>query len=147
MSVSSALRLGDGSDNIMKAIVQDNYGSPDVLQLKDIRKPVVKDDEVLVRVRAAAVYIGGWHLLQSVPYVMRLGIGLRRPRREIPGLDIAGQVEARLAGDEPGVGPDVGDGDRLVKPRRRGKAFDDGLVVVGEGASHPSRWRPRRRRP
>src|SRR5918993_3287843 len=79
---------------MMKAIVQDNYGSSDVLQLKDIDKPVVKDDEVLVRVRAAAVNIGDWHLLQGVPYVMRLGIGLRKPRREIPGLDIAGQVEA-----------------------------------------------------
>jgi NADPH:quinone reductase-like Zn-dependent oxidoreductase len=78
----------------MKAIVQDKYGSPDVLQLKDIDKPVVKDDEVLVRVCAAAVNIGDWHLLQGVPYVMRLGIGLRRPRREIPGLDIAGRVEA-----------------------------------------------------
>ena len=78
----------------MKAIVQVKYGSPDVLQLKDIDKPVIKDDEVLVRVQAAAVNIGDWHLLQGVPYVMRLGIGLRGPRREIPGLDIAGQVEA-----------------------------------------------------
>ena len=78
----------------MKAIVQTRYGSPDVLQLKDIDKPVVKDDEVLVRVRAAAVNIGDWHLLRGVPYVMRLVAGLRRPRREIPGLDIAGQVEA-----------------------------------------------------
>jgi NADPH:quinone reductase-like Zn-dependent oxidoreductase len=81
-------------ENIMKAIVQDNYGSSDVLQLKDIDKPVVKDDEVLVRVRAAAVNIGDWHLLRGVPYVMRLGVGLRKPRREIPGRDIAGQVEA-----------------------------------------------------
>ena len=55
----------------MKAIVQARYGSPDVLQLKDIDKPVVKDDEVLVRVRAAAVNIGDWHLLRGVPYVMR----------------------------------------------------------------------------
>jgi NADPH:quinone reductase-like Zn-dependent oxidoreductase len=81
-------------ENIMKAVVQVNYGSSDVLELRDIDKPVVKDDEVLVRVRAAAVNIGDWHLLQGVPYVMRLGIGLRKPRREIPGLDIAGQVEA-----------------------------------------------------
>ena len=78
----------------MKAIVQTRYGSPDVLQLKDIDKPVVKDDEVLVRVHAAAVNIGDWHLLRGMPYVMRLVVGLRRPRREIPGLDIAGQVEA-----------------------------------------------------
>jgi NADPH:quinone reductase-like Zn-dependent oxidoreductase len=86
-------------ENMVKAIVQLKYGSPDVLELHDIDKPVVKDDEVLVRVRAAAVNIADWHLLRGVPYVMRLGIGLRRPRHEIPGLDIAGQVEA--------VGPNV----------------------------------------
>jgi NADPH:quinone reductase-like Zn-dependent oxidoreductase len=78
----------------MKAIVQTHYGSPDVLQLKDADKPVVKADEVLVRVHAAAVNIGDWHLLRGMPYVVRLVAGLRRPRREIPGLDIAGQVEA-----------------------------------------------------
>jgi NADPH:quinone reductase-like Zn-dependent oxidoreductase len=78
----------------MKAIVQVQYGSPEVLQLKDVDKPVVKDDEVLVRVQAAAVNIGDWHLLCGVPYVMRLGVGLRKPRREIPGIDIAGRVEA-----------------------------------------------------
>jgi NADPH:quinone reductase-like Zn-dependent oxidoreductase len=78
----------------MRAIVQARYGSPDVLELRDVEKPVVKDDEVLIRVRAAAVNIGDWHLLRGVPYVMRLGIGLRKPRREIPGLDIAGQIEA-----------------------------------------------------
>jgi len=83
-----------GSGATMKAIVQARYGSPDVLQLKDLDKPVVKDDEVLVRVRAAAVNIGDWHLLRGMPYVMRLVAGLRRPKREIPGLDIAGQVEA-----------------------------------------------------
>jgi NADPH:quinone reductase-like Zn-dependent oxidoreductase len=79
---------------MMKAIVQLKYGSPDVLELRDIEKPVVKDDEVLVRVLAAAVNIGDWHLMRGVPYVMRLGTGLRRPRHEIPGLDIAGRVEA-----------------------------------------------------
>ena len=77
----------------MKAIVQARYGSPDVLQLKDADKPAVQDDEVLVRVRAAAVNIGDWHLLRGMPYVVRLVAGPRRPRREIPGLDIAGQVE------------------------------------------------------
>ena len=78
----------------MKGIVQSRYGSPDVLRLEEIAKPVVKDDEVLVRVRAAAVNIGDWHLLRGVPYVMRLVFGLRGPRRKTPGLDIAGQVEA-----------------------------------------------------
>lgn len=78
----------------MKAIVQDSYGLPDVLELRDVDKPLVKDDELLVRVQAAAVNIGDWHLLRGVPYVMRLGFGLRRPRRAIPGMDIAGSVEA-----------------------------------------------------
>jgi NADPH:quinone reductase-like Zn-dependent oxidoreductase len=77
----------------MKAIVQTRYGPPDVLQLKDVDKPVVKDDEVLVRVHAAAVNIGDWHLLRGMPYVVRLVAGLPEPRREIPGLDIAGRVE------------------------------------------------------
>jgi NADPH:quinone reductase-like Zn-dependent oxidoreductase len=79
---------------MMKAIVQMRYGSPEVLQLKDVDRPVVKDDEVLVRVRAAAVNIGDWHLLRGRPYAMRMAFGLLKPRREIPGLDMAGQVEA-----------------------------------------------------
>jgi NADPH:quinone reductase-like Zn-dependent oxidoreductase len=78
----------------MKAIVQTRYGSPDVLRLRDVEEPTVGDDQVLVRVHAAAVNIGDWHLLRGVPYVIRLVAGVRRPRREIPGLDIAGQVEA-----------------------------------------------------
>lgn len=78
----------------MKAIVQTRYGSPDVLQLRDVEKPVVKANEVLVRVHAAAVNIGDWHLLKGLPYVVRLVAGLRGPSRGIPGLDIAGEVEA-----------------------------------------------------
>jgi NADPH:quinone reductase-like Zn-dependent oxidoreductase len=66
----------------MKAIVQARYGSPDVLQLRDINTPMLKDDEVLVRVHAAAVNIGDWHLLRGVPYAMRVVTGLRKPRRE-----------------------------------------------------------------
>src|SRR3954469_1783187 len=78
----------------MRAIIQDKYGSPAVLEIRDVGRPAVKDDDVLVRVRAAGVNIGDWHLLRGVPYVMRLAFGLRKPRRQIPGLDIAGQVEA-----------------------------------------------------
>lgn len=85
----------------MKAIMQPRYGSPDVLRLEEIDTPVPKGDEVLVRVRAAAVNIGDWHLLRAIPYVIRLGLGLRRPRRQTPGRDIAGYVEA--------VGSDVKD--------------------------------------
>src|SRR6478672_9271050 len=77
----------------MKAVVQDRYGTPDVLKLEDVDQPVPKGDEVLLRVRAAAVNIGDWHLLRGMPYVMRAVFGLRTPRREIPGLDVAGHVE------------------------------------------------------
>ena len=69
----------------MKAIVQGKYGSADVLQLRDIDTPVVKEDEVLIRVRAAAVNIGDWHLLRGVPFVVRMASGLLKPRRETPG--------------------------------------------------------------
>ena len=79
----------------MKAIVQDKYGSPDdVLELKDIDKPVVKDDEVLVRVHAASIHVGNWVQVRGVPYIMRPVTGLRRPRNSVPGDDIAGTVEA-----------------------------------------------------
>src|SRR5436309_2429359 len=89
-SANSAL----SRESTMKAIVQRRYGSPDVLQLRDVEEPAVGDDQVLVRVHTAAVNIGDWHLLRGVPYVIRLVAGLQRPRREIPGMDIAGQVEA-----------------------------------------------------
>jgi NADPH:quinone reductase-like Zn-dependent oxidoreductase len=84
--------------HVMKAIVQTRYGSPDVLRVEEVDQPVPRDDEVLVRVCAAAVNIGDWHLLRGIPYVMRLGLGLRKPRREIPGRDIAGHVET-VGGD------------------------------------------------
>ncbi len=80
----------------MKAIVQDNYGSPeDVLEVKDIDKPVVKDDEVLIRVHAASVHPDVWHVVRGLPYVLRLmGAGLRKPKNKVPGTDAAGHVEA-----------------------------------------------------
>jgi NADPH:quinone reductase-like Zn-dependent oxidoreductase len=79
----------------MKAIVQDKYGSPNnVLELQDIDKPVVKDDEVLVRVHAAAVNISDWIPVRGVPYIMRMMLGLRKPKNSVPGEDIAGKVEA-----------------------------------------------------
>jgi hypothetical protein len=60
-------------ENSMKAIVQEKYGSPlDVLNLKDIDKPVLKDDEVLVRVHAASVHPDVWHLVRGLPYVLRI---------------------------------------------------------------------------
>src|SRR3954471_15436971 len=79
---------------MMKAIVQDRYGLPDVLRLEDIETPVAHDDQVLVRVRAAAVNIGDWHLLRGTPYVMRIATGPFKPRHDVPGFDLAGQVES-----------------------------------------------------
>ena len=79
---------------VIKAIVQHRYGSPDVLEFKDVDTPVARGNEVLVRVRAAAVNIGDWHLLRGIPYAMRPAVGLLRPRHEIPGRDLAGRVAA-----------------------------------------------------
>jgi len=79
----------------MKAIVQDTYGSTDVLELRDIDKPETADDEVLVRVHAAGVDRGVWHLMTGLAYPIRLaGYGLRAPKTPVPGSDMAGVVEA-----------------------------------------------------
>jgi NADPH:quinone reductase-like Zn-dependent oxidoreductase len=78
----------------MKAIIQHRYGSPDVLELEEVDRPVVEDDQVLVRVRAAAVSIGDWHLLTGTPYVVRMVSGLRKPKNSVPGTGLAGTVEA-----------------------------------------------------
>ncbi|HUG82948.1 MAG TPA: alcohol dehydrogenase catalytic domain-containing protein [Euzebya sp.] len=78
----------------MKAIVQYAYSSPDVLEFKEVDKPAIKDDEVLLRVRAGAVNWGDCALLRGVPYMLRLAYGLRRPRTAVQGRDVAGQVEA-----------------------------------------------------
>lgn len=83
----------------MKAIVQDRYGSADVLELSEIEQPPVTDDQVRVRVRAAGVHQGDWHFMTGLPYLARLGLGLRRPKVRVRGLDVAGIVDA--------VGPDV----------------------------------------
>jgi NADPH:quinone reductase-like Zn-dependent oxidoreductase len=79
----------------MKAVVQDTYGPPEVLELREIDKPVVRDDEVLVQVRAAGVDPGVWHLMTGLPYLVRImGYGLRKPKVGIRGQDVAGRVEA-----------------------------------------------------
>ena len=78
----------------MKAIVQDEYGSPDVLELRDIDIPEIGDDEVLVRVHAAGVGRDVWHVMTGLPYPIRLaGYGLRAPKNPVIGSDVAGVVE------------------------------------------------------
>ena len=79
----------------MKAIVQDRYGSADVLELREIERPTASDDEVLVRVHAASVHADVWHAVKGVPYVLRaMGSGVRAPKHHIPGTDLAGVVES-----------------------------------------------------
>ncbi|NBM21286.1 hypothetical protein GUY61_38510, partial [Streptomyces sp. GC420] len=71
----------------MKAIVQDAYGSEDLLDLRDIDRPVQGDDEVLVEVRAAGVGPEVWHLMTGKPYVARVALGLGRPKNPVRGWD------------------------------------------------------------
>ena len=79
----------------MKAIVQDTYGSADVLELRDIDLPQIADDQVLVRVHAAGVDRGVWHLMAGLPYPIRIaGYGVRAPKHPVLGMDLAGVVEA-----------------------------------------------------
>ncbi len=79
----------------MKAIVQEAYGSADVLELRDIDRPEVGDGDVLVRVHAAGLEPGVWHIMTGLPYLVRLmGYGLRGPKVRVRGNDVAGCVEA-----------------------------------------------------
>src|SRR5262245_39876139 len=79
----------------MKAVLNPNYGPPDELRLRDVARPVIDDDQVLVRVRAASVNPYDWHLMRGEPYVVRLLVGLRRPKSGgLLGIDAAGTVEA-----------------------------------------------------
>ncbi|HKO85898.1 MAG TPA: NAD(P)-dependent alcohol dehydrogenase [Actinomycetota bacterium] len=79
----------------MRAIVQDRYGGLDVLELRAIDRPVPKASEVLVRVHAAGLDRGVWHVMTGLPYMIRfIGFGVRRPKVRVRGMDLAGRVEA-----------------------------------------------------
>jgi NADPH:quinone reductase-like Zn-dependent oxidoreductase len=78
----------------MKAIMQDRYGSADVLEFRDIEDPVVGPEDVLLRVHAAGCGPDVWHLMTGMPYMARLAIGLRKPKIKVLGWDVAGTVEA-----------------------------------------------------
>jgi NADPH:quinone reductase-like Zn-dependent oxidoreductase len=77
----------------MKAFVYTEYGSPDVLQLKEVEKPAPKDNEVLVKVYAASVNAADWHLMRAEPFLARLENGLLKPKNTKLGADVAGRVE------------------------------------------------------
>lgn len=127
----------------MRAIVCEHYDGPDVLQLRDVATPTIADREVLVRVLGAAVNPGDWFLLTGTPYLLRLTSGLRRPRRTILGLAVAGRVEAvgenvtRLhIGDEVfaetgdgGFAEHVGIAEGAVAPKPAGLTFEQAAAV------------------
>jgi NADPH:quinone reductase-like Zn-dependent oxidoreductase len=107
MTTDDTTDSSPGPPATMAAIVQDTYGSEDVLELRQIPRPEIGDGEVLIRVRAAGIDAGAWHLMAGLPLVVRLVLGLRKPRNPVRGLEVAGTVEAvgkdvtRLApGDE-----------------------------------------------
>lgn len=134
----------------MKAIVQDGYGPPDRLALREVDPPAAGDGEVLVRVHATSVHPDVWHVVTGRPYVLRvMGAGLRRPRNPVPGIDLAGVVTA--------VGPGVTrfrPGDEVFGETIRGYQWTNGGAFA-EFATAPERAlahkptgvRSRRRRP
>jgi NADPH:quinone reductase-like Zn-dependent oxidoreductase len=86
---------GEQSAGTMSAIVQDVYGDADTLRLETIARPAIGDTDVLVKVRAAGLDRGTWHLMTGKPYLMRIaGMGFRGPKDRVPGRDLAGTVEA-----------------------------------------------------
>jgi NADPH:quinone reductase-like Zn-dependent oxidoreductase len=109
----------------MQAIIQNEYGSPDRLELKEIDRPVVNDDQVLVRVHAASVNPLDWHFMRGTPRFGRLVMGLRKPKNKVLGADMAGRVEA--------VGKEVTQfqpGDEVI-----GDSFEHGLGAFAEYVS------------
>jgi NADPH:quinone reductase-like Zn-dependent oxidoreductase len=81
-------------ESVMKAMVYYNYGSPDNLELQEIERPVVKDDDVLVKVHAASVNWLDWHFLTGTPFLARIMAGLLKPKNKVLGIDVAGRIEA-----------------------------------------------------
>ncbi len=106
----------------MKAMVYEKYGSPDVLQFKEIEKPIPKDNEVLVKVHAASVNAPDWRALRANPFFIRFTGGFLKPKNKMLGVDLAGQVEA--------VGSNVKQyqpGDEIF-----GDLYSDGLGAFAE---------------
>lgn len=90
----TAITQAKDSAQLMKAVVRDTYGGPEVLALREVERPAIKADQVLVQVVAAAVCADDWHLMRGLPYAARLESGLFRPKRKTLGLDLAGRVVA-----------------------------------------------------
>jgi NADPH:quinone reductase-like Zn-dependent oxidoreductase len=129
----------------MKAIVFTRYGTPDVLELREVDKPVLRDNEVLVRVHAVAINDWDWGILQGIPFVNRLRFGLRRPKKQILGSDIAGRIEAvgknverfqpgdevfgDLSGHWGGFAEYVCASQKALAPKPRGMTFEEAAAI------------------
>jgi len=129
---------------LMKAIVYRCYGSPDVLQYEDIEKPTPKDDEVLVKVHAAAVNPYDWHFMRGSPYLMRLMAGVGSPKDPSMGVDFAGTVESVGSkvkrfkpGDEVFGGTDGAFAEYVTVPEDRAVALKPANVTFEQAASVP----------
>lgn len=133
-----------GSRSTMHAIVQDRYGGPEVLELREVPIPAPGDDEVLISVRAASVNPYDWHLMRAIPHFVRLTNGLKRPRNQIPGADCAGVVTAVGAavsdirvGDEVFGGTDSGTLAEFVAVARRNVIHKPANVTFDQAAAVP----------
>ena len=94
-TIGSDRNITATAEGTMQAMLQDTYGSADVLRLARIARPEIGDSEVLVRVHAASVHIGDWHVMTGLPYLLRVvGFGFRAPKARVRGMDVAGTVEA-----------------------------------------------------
>src|SRR5215210_7560216 len=94
-STNDCGRVSPAPGNSMKAIVFCDYGGPNVLRLEDVPKPVPNDDQILVKIRAAAVNPLDWHYIRGIPYIARaMAMGLRKPKDTRLGVDYSGTVEA-----------------------------------------------------
>lgn len=86
--------MGSEANEMMTAVVQDRYGTPEVLELRAVARPTLEADRVLVRVRASSLNMYDWHMTTGTPYMARTQAGFRAPNHPIPGSDVAGVVEA-----------------------------------------------------
>src|SRR3989440_5410323 len=130
--ISTEIRATTTRTTTMKAVVQDGYGSSEVLELRDIAKPEIGEGDVLVRVRAAGVNPGDWAIMGGLPYIARPVYGMGKPKNRVRGTDVAGEVEA--------VGASVTrfrPGDEVFgSSKNLGGAFAE-YAAVSEGALAP----------
>jgi NADPH:quinone reductase-like Zn-dependent oxidoreductase len=137
MAGRAGAALSAAAVEMMTAIVQDEYGSApeEVLRVAEVARPTIGEDEVLLRVRAASVDRGTWHVMAGLPYPIRAaGFGLRRPKGLNPGRSVAGTVEA--------VGPEVGEfkpGDDVFGVCEGGSFAEYASVGVDKLAAKPAR--------